>query len=390
MSAAAHGTAASMAVGPASVPGTWRRMRGRLGWRSLAIGTALCAIWALTVTAQTLFMALEGGWLRDWLVADFGANFACMVVGAIAMAVPIAAVREFGPQRGWRRMLALAAIVALAAAPLATVVRLAFHVVQDVLFDDGPPPPITPRAFLELWFRYAQQAVLVTAVVEFYRHEVRSIDAMRRAEIDRLALDREMALARLQVLQAQIEPHFLFNTLANVRRLCTVELPAGQRMLDNLMRYLEVALPRMRDAHSTVEREVALAESYLQIQNVRMGPRLAFRVDVPEELRTLALPPMMLLTLVENAVKHGLGPMPEGGTISMRARSDGARLQLSVSDDGRGFLAASGGGTGLSNIRARLAAMYGEEASLTLTENATGGVTAALCLPARPSEGEAR
>ena len=376
---------ASDAAAPTSRPAGSRRPQTWLGWRSLAIGAALCAIWTLTVTGQTVFLAWEGGWMRDWLVADFTANFVCMLVAAVAMALPIAAMRAWGPQDGWRRMLALVATIALAAAPSATGVRLAFHVVRAVLFDDGPPEPVTAPLLFELWLRYAQQAALVTCVVEFYRYEVRTLDAMRRAEIDRLALDREMTQARLQVLQAQIEPHFLFNTLANVRRLCTLELAAGQRMLDDLMRYLEVALPRMRDTHSTVEREVALAEAYLHIQNVRMGPRLAFHFDVPAPLRTLVLPPMMLLTLVENAIKHGLGPKPEGGTIAVHAHRDGPRLLLSVTDDGRGFHSSSGGGTGLSNIRARLAAMYGDEAMLALVENAGGGVTSTLSLPAHES-----
>ncbi len=370
-------------------PAGWQRLHAWFAWRTLAIGAALCAIWTLTVTGQTVYMAWEGGWMRDWLVADFTANFVCMLVAAAAMALPIAIAREFGPQDGWQRTLVVVAAVALAAAPLATGVRLAFHVVQAVLFDDGPPEPVTLPLLAELWMRYAQQAALVTCVVEFYRHEVHSIDAMRRAEIDRLALDREMTQARLQVLQAQIEPHFLFNTLANVRRLCAIELATGQRMLDDLMRYLEVALPRMREAHSTLEREVALAEAYLHIQNVRMGDRLAFHFDVPVSMRAIVLPPMMLLTLVENAIKHGLGPKPEGGRIEVRARREGARLSVTVTDDGRGFRTTSGGGTGLSNIRARLAAMYGDGAMLSLVENASGGVTSTLSLPANESgEGE--
>jgi LytS/YehU family sensor histidine kinase len=187
--------------------------------------------------------------------------------------------------------------------------------------------------------------------------------------------------ARLQVLQAQIEPHFLFNTLATVRRLCQTDAVAGDSMLENLMRYLGVALPQMRDTDSTLGREIALAEAYLGIQQIRMGRRLEFTIEVPEALRRAALPPMMLLTLAENAIKHGVSPLPEGGLIRVSARVDGGQLRLEVADSGQGFVKTSGGGTGLANIRARLAALYGPEAQLRLALGDPRGVTATIDLP---------
>jgi LytS/YehU family sensor histidine kinase len=183
-------------------------------------------------------------------------------------------------------------------------------------------------------------------------------------------------------MQAQIEPHFLFNTLANVRRLYQTDLATGRQMLDNLMRYLEVALPRMRQPHSTVDREIGLVEAYLGVQAVRMGRRLAFAITVEPALRRMALPPMMLLTLVENAIKHGLNPLPEGGRIVISAQRDGERLRLAVCDDGRGFRDSSGAGTGLANIRARLALLHADDAALSLTENVERGITSTLVLPA--------
>ena len=222
---------------------------------------------------------------------------------------------------------------------------------------------------------------LFTVVVEFQRREARSLAAMHRAEIDRLALEREMDEARLQVLQAQIEPHFLFNTLANVRRLYQTDAGAGRAMLRNLLRYLEVALPQMRRERSTVGAELALVEAYLNVQRIRMGRRLSFGVDIDGELHDVDLPPMMLLTLVENAIKHGLNPQTEGGHVAISARVDGEVLRIAVADDGRGFQASSGGGTGLANIRARLAAVYGEAATLRLSENHPRGITSTLSLP---------
>ena len=371
---------------PSAAPTVTRALLRRafqgLTWQHVGIVILLCAIWAMSVSTHDLLRSWREDRFLGWLVHDMGGNFASMVVIAAVMGLPIVAVANLGPRAGWRRVAVLAATIALTA-PLAGLVRLGF------LYGIAgfPYEPVTALNLLvSFWFRYAQQAALLTIVSEFHRRETRSVEAMHQAEIDRLALDREMAEARLQVLQAQIEPHFLFNTLANVRRLYQIDLAAGRAMLDNLMRYLEVALPRMREQRSTVGRELSLIEAYLNVQGIRMGRRLAFEIDVPEALRDLELPPMMLLTLVENAIKHGLNPLPEGGAIRIAARRDGERLRLDVADDGRGFHATSGGGIGLANIRARLAAVHADAASLTLVENQPRGVTSTLSLPVLESE----
>jgi LytS/YehU family sensor histidine kinase len=190
-----------------------------------------------------------------------------------------------------------------------------------------------------------------------------------------------MIEARLRMLQAQIEPHFLFNTLANVRRLYQTDPTGAESMLDNLMRYFEVALPQMRAGSSTLGREAALTEAYLEIQRIRMGRRLDFDIAIPESLRDASVPPMMLVTLAENAVKHGLAPLPEGGVVQVSASVSGSELQVRVADSGRGFTQSSGGGTGLANIRARLAGLYGAAGRLTLAMNAPRGVVATIAVP---------
>jgi LytS/YehU family sensor histidine kinase len=190
-----------------------------------------------------------------------------------------------------------------------------------------------------------------------------------------------MAQAHLQVLQAQIEPHFLFNTLANVRRLYEADRDAGHAMLDNLMHYFKVALPQMRGDTSTVEREAALAEAYLNVQQIRFGRRLGFDIDIPPAVKALEVPPMMLMTLVENAVKHGIAPLPQGGTIGVAAEVADGRLVLSVRDTGRGLSETAGAGMGLANIRARLTAAYGNSAGLSITGNQPRGIVATLSLP---------
>ena len=147
------------------------------------------------------------------------------------------------------------------------------------------------------------------------------------------------------------------------------------------MRYLAVALPQMRERDTTLGREAELAEAYLAIQQIRMGRRLDFAIDIPPALREARLPPLMLLTLTENSIKHGLNPLPEGGFIRISADVDGDRLQVHVDDTGRGFTGSSGAGTGLANVRARLASLYGAAGRLSLGLNPGQGVNATISLP---------
>ncbi|MFL6698965.1 MAG: sensor histidine kinase [Vitreoscilla sp.] len=354
-----------------------RRAFKGLTWNVVALFAGLCAVWTLSMN----FHDSGGAWgnpefLPFWIF-QIGGTFASAMLTALLMGLPVMAVGNLGPQQGWRRAVALTLCI-VAVAPIGIGIRIGFL----RLLDDSPSPMALRDVILIFWFRYGVQAALLTLMAEFHRLELRNVQAMRAAQIDRLALDREMAEARLQVMQAQIEPHFLFNTLANVRRLYQTDVATGGHMMDNLMRYLEVALPRMRQSQSSVEREVSLVEAYLGVQAVRMGRRLSFELDIPPALRQLSLPPMMLLTLVENAIKHGLNPLPEGGRITVSARRDGQWLKLAVCDDGRGFRESSGAGTGLANIRARLALLHAEAATLWLTENAERGVTSTLVLPA--------
>jgi len=205
--------------------------------------------------------------------------------------------------------------------------------------------------------------------------------ALHERELDAAQQRRQMEEARLQALLAQIEPHFLFNTLANVRGLYRVEPATASAMLENLTRYLTIALPRMRESKSTFAREAMLAEAYLAIQQIRMGSRLSFSIDIPPDVEKAPIPAMMVLTLVENAIKHGLGPLPEGGRIAIRAVRTDDQLSLEVADTGRGFAQELGNGGGLANIRARLSSLYGASARLRLSINVPHGVTATITLP---------
>lgn len=201
-------------------------------------------------------------------------------------------------------------------------------------------------------------------------------------------LARVTAESELRLLQAQVEPHFLYNTLANLRFLVQSGSADALRMTDALIDYLRTSVPDMRAQQVTLGREVDHARHYLDIMQMRMAGRLDYKIDVPAELRDVALPPLVLLTLVENAVKHGIAPLVEGGRIALGARADSERVVITVDDDGTGLQTgaapptpAGHGGTGLSNISARLALVYGSAAELQLTAAEPRGTRAVLRLP---------
>jgi sensor histidine kinase YesM len=202
-----------------------------------------------------------------------------------------------------------------------------------------------------------------------------------RANIAWEQLRASTAEARLQALQAQVEPHFLFNTLANVKWLYRRDPETGRRMLDRLVDYLHAALPQVRQATTTLEQELRLAQAYLDIQQLRIGGRLAFSIDVPEDIARLNFPPLMLLTLVENSIKHGIAPQTDGGVIDIHAQADEQMLRIEVRDTGRGLHEAKGTGLGLANVRARLAALFGAGARLVIEPNMPHGVVAAIEIP---------
>ncbi|MEG2902787.1 MAG: histidine kinase, partial [Massilia sp.] len=178
------------------------------------------------------------------------------------------------------------------------------------------------------------------------------------------------------------EPHFLYNTLASAQVLTRTDPARADAMLGNLIQYLRHSLPRTEDAPSTLGEELERARAYLDILAIRMGPRLALQVDVPDELRRLVFPPMMLQTLVENAIKHGLEPKPGGGTVWILARAIDNAAAVTVADDGRGFsLETAGTGIGLRNVRERLRLGYGSMASFAIVANFPSGVAATITVP---------
>ena len=219
--------------------------------------------------------------------------------------------------------------------------------------------------------------------------EARAATALHQAEAERHLLSKQAVEAELKLMQAQVEPHFLFNTLASVQFLTETDPPQASRLLSHLIDYLRAALPQFRASATTLQKEVDLAAAYLNILQMRLAGRLSFAVAVPPELAQHRFPPNLLVSLVENAVKHGIEPSADGGRVEVSARRDGGELIVTVLDTGRGAgtsaAPASGTGFGLANVRERLAALYGSRGRFTFTQETPRGARATLCIPFEPS-----
>ena len=287
---------------------------------------------------------------------------------ALVVSVPLlVAACNLAPASGWRRYTCL--VLTTSASLLACV---------------GSPLPALITGVATSTFARWQLAVFVVlfaVVLEFRHRALATAGALLRVEIDGVNADARLRDASLRVLQAQVAPHFLFNTLANVRRLARLDRKAAAAMLGDLVEYFSVTLARRDAPQATLAEEAQLVDAYLRIHRVRMGSRLAYEIDVPTSLAHVRIPAMMLLTLVENAIKHGLNPLPEGGFVRLRAERRGAELYLEVADNGRGLAAAEGHGTGLSNVRSRLAILYGTRAALDVAPGEPRGFVAKVSLP---------
>lgn len=201
-------------------------------------------------------------------------------------------------------------------------------------------------------------------------------------ELERSQLERNALDARLRLLQAQVEPHFLFNTLANVQALVDAGSPHASRVLASLIAYLRAAVPRMHDPSTTLEQELHLVRAYLDVMQMRIPDRLQFSLRVDPAAKNLPCPPMTVLTLVENSVRHGIDPSEEGGRIDIDVLLRNDRCIIRVSDTGVGLQTSSDGlGTGLSTLRERLRLAYGGSAQLRLLAVEPHGVCAELDLP---------
>jgi signal transduction histidine kinase len=242
---------------------------------------------------------------------------------------------------------------------------------------------MAPRAMLS----YLLMCIAVSAAISFFFY-ARGKDQMRLRQL--AAAQRDVAETQLKLLESQLEPHMLFNTLANLRVLIALDPPRAQTMLDQLIAFLRATLSASRATLHPLSAEFARVGDYLELMKVRMGDRLQPEFDLPPGLAAQPMPPLLLQPLVENAIKHGLEPHVEGGRLVVSARRDGDALVLTVRNTGAGLSAAPADGThfGLEQVRQRLATLYGEAASLTLAaaDDADGGTLATVRLPGSPPE----
>ena len=355
-------------------PGGRGRWFEGIGVTGFAIAAAATLLLALNSTSRVLWTEPLDEWFDAFLYST-----ARHGVSAIAILLAVVWARNRFPARGIGQY-AIAAGAAVAASAASWVAIEAWE--TDGEFGLVPGFTLIRHLYYVGGGQVHSSSIgLVIACAWLYLcAEAEHTAAAEQCAIDAARMARQTAEARLQMLEAQIEPHFLFNTLAHVRRLYETDPAAGARMLHNLAGYLASALPQMRTA-ATLGHELDHITAYLNIQQIRMGHRLTFAIDAPEAARDAALPPLMVLTLVENAIKHGLSPLREGGRIDVRASVAGGRLIVQVADTGQGFTQSSGGGTGLANTRARLASKYGAGASFSLAHNEPRGVVATISLP---------
>ncbi|MDB5945440.1 MAG: sensor histidine kinase [Ramlibacter sp.] len=244
----------------------------------------------------------------------------------------------------------------------------------------GHLPPAL-RLFAES-LHWGLPAVFLALIADVHQRALQADSAARAAELSRAQLGQGEIEQQLALLQAQIEPHFLFNVLGNVRRLYRTEPQAGADAITSLMRYLRTALPQVRCASGTLGDEIDLVRSYLDLYRMRMGPRMTFAIEADPALRELSFPPMLLVTLAENAIRHGLEPAG-GGHVVVQARRLRDLLEVAVLDDGAGFgsAASSGTGVGLANVRRQLVARFGPRGRLTLEAREPRGARASITIP---------
>ena len=279
-----------------------------------------------------------------------------------------------GPSIALHALLLLIAMPAGAAAGAFVGAQIAGIPVSEIL--RGRPAYFIQMLFIGILF-----GTMITYFF-FSRERLSQTEALLREEqIKSLTLEKHTLETRLRLLQAQIEPHFLFNTLSNVLSLLESDPAQGKAMLEDLTRYLRSSLSRTRDRMTTLGQEMDLVRAYLDICKVRMEERLRFTIEVPDTLRDMAFPPMLVQPLVENAVKHGLETKVEGGEILIKAEAQDGCYRLVVADTGLGFQDNAISGIGLANGRERLVALYEGKARLILEDNNPSGLKVTMEIP---------
>lgn len=316
------------------------------------------------------FAHLTVGWGRSRLMVEL---IQAQCIGFAIMLIFISLRRLFARQIGGR----LGGLLMLVAVSVPLGIEAGLHVYGLLLGRSLPLgvmltlPNATLTRALAIAFSGASLLIYI-----LWSQQRLADAAAAQADVQRLAVE-----TQLRLLQAQIEPHMLFNTLATLHTLIEVDAPRAQTMVEQLIIYLRRTLSASRRDTSSLGDEFALLRTYLDLMSIRMGPRLHTQLHLPDELAALPFPPMLLQPLVENAIKHGLEPKVAGGSIVIRAELKAEQLLVSVMDSGVGLRDEPSDGYGLQHVRERLQALYGPRACLIVVANVDGGTCASVSLP---------
>src|SRR4051794_12137407 len=353
------------------------------------VGTTAAPVGIVAKTARRVAVALAMSigvgllMLRSWASAPSSLFLRTIILGLSATTA--FALFEVWPQHPprWLQRWALQVVAVGLFMPVTTVVIYVLSTPQ------GAPPFWETPSRMDGWTHLTFAGLLLApwtalaAIVrqkEAFARDQELAFALERSELERQALD-----ARLHLLQAQVAPHFLFNTLANVQALVDAGSPHASAVLRSLTAYLRAAVPVLHERAATIERELQLVRPYLELMQMRMPDRLEYALNVDPAAMNVGCPPTMVLTLVENAVRHGIDPSEEGGRIDVDVKRLGERCVVRVTDTGAGLQPSDSGlGTGLTSLRERLQLIFGDAAQLRLTSGAPRGVAVEIDLPAQP------
>lgn len=277
-----------------------------------------------------------------------------------------------------RRPPRYAVLYATVAIGLSSGILMAIAILKIIPGTTIDSTSIGKTIFLALSF-----GVVISLFFTIRKKLIDTTDRLRKEQVKTLENEKNILQARLKLLQAQIEPHFLFNTLANIEGLLADDVDTAREMLHNLTIYLRGSLEKGRKTETSLKEELDMVRAYLDIYKIRMGDRLRYSLQTVTELDDIAVPPMLLQPLVENAIRHGLEAKPEGGEIAVRASRHGKQIRLEVADTGSGLEGTEKQGIGMSNVKERLMLFFTDKASMKLEENQPSGLRIIMEFPCR-------
>lgn len=350
-------------------------------WRKWVLLWAVWTLIALAFASQVNFTQARRGYIVTWKFALTTALADWYTFGVLSVPALWLARRFHFDEASWRRGLA----VHLVAGAVFAVAWVGLRVgIEMVRARERQPNFDFYEAFHWTLVRSFYFNLLVYWVIVGASHGIEYYRRYRERELRTSELEKLLVAARLQALQAQLNPHFLFNTLNSISTLMHRDVAAADRMIVRLGELLRQALGSRGAQEVPLREELEFLRRYLEIEQIRFGPRLAVEIEAPPDTLELAVPNLLLQPLVENAIKHGIAPRKLGGRIEVRARRAGDRLQLSITDNGAGnSLHTRGSGLGLANTRTRLEHLYGAQQQFEFGPRPEGGFAVRITLPAR-------